>query len=857
MDPLFREPPSGPIMKYPPAFVGQAILVQPDGTLKPGGGGGPGGATFSDIFFVDAQSSIPAGNGSILTPFKLLASALAASAPNQVIYCTPEGYNAEGVLSTIPNAVALVGMGASGPNGFSLQGISSTHNLFLQNVTVSNAIPSNSSLSVVDSTIFGITGTGSTLRLTRVTNVGSIAGGTLVADDCTIVGSITLSGTAASFTNTVFFSAPVITFSGLAGTVKFDEQSLENFVAGGGTIVNGTIVTNTFNTVWFGPGLGGTTDDGVALQALVNSEASGRRRTIRFLPSNYYFSSYVDLPPGKTTMVGPGPGWTITASYPGMVQPLDAWLRFLNYGGSAGWLATQPHTTLINSVAKGDRTITVAGDVAGAIKAGAWMLIGHYPTQVVDVAPSGGNKLVTLWRPSRSVFDKDDPYNVVTPIDPAQAMSTLDFGVNGTMLTVPPTRSQRIFSLSRSFYSNIRNGVLKDDHLPQHVGSWDNCCVGCEVSDFTAQITRYPSEMSLGFWCCEGGDDCTAHDLQLDGLNLVGYWQGENCGIYKSTISLNKDGIGVVLTSGQGFDSQSCFVGNTRISGGKTAVSFTSNNGDVSRDPYTTPDCVFYEQTDAPILVAPQESFPSGGIFRPLVQGRIEALANIAFGLIRGANDLDFYESEFQVANLEAVCNSLGLYNLSYGVAPKYMRNVSITNISSFIGDTGNVARVHRWNDLRAKFTVANVYTLFSTLGGVSARRYVVDGFDVVGAAGLVASLSNSAVLEIIRGNCPSVTGLGQPANTGGTFRLRDTITMPTSKAAAAVLNVGTVILNGVTPVAYSFPDLKDTDNITVTVKTDGGTPGAAPRVKSIPGTGLSITGTALDTSTLQVAIGA
>lgn len=63
-------------------------------------------------------------------------------------------------------------------------------------------------------------------------------------------------------------------------------------------------------------------------------------------------------------------------------------------------------------------------------------------------------------------------------------------------------------------------------------------------------------------------------------------------------------------------------------------------------------------------------------------------------------------------------------------------------------------------------------------------------------------------------------------------------------------INEGIVVLNGSTPVAVAFTDMKTTDKVTLFRTTNGGTPGINPLVTINNGVGFSVTGAALDTST-------
>jgi hypothetical protein len=68
---------------------------------------------------------------------------------------------------------------------------------------------------------------------------------------------------------------------------------------------------------------------------------------------------------------------------------------------------------------------------------------------------------------------------------------------------------------------------------------------------------------------------------------------------------------------------------------------------------------------------------------------------------------------------------------------------------------------------------------------------------------------------------------------------------------AAVFSKTGTVVLNGATPVAIADTGLTANSILIFTLKTPGGTVGAYPNlVTATPGTGSTVAGTALDTST-------
>lgn len=82
--------------------------------------------------------------------------------------------------------------------------------------------------------------------------------------------------------------------------------------------------------------------------------------------------------------------------------------------------------------------------------------------------------------------------------------------------------------------------------------------------------------------------------------------------------------------------------------------------------------------------------------------------------------------------------------------------------------------------------------------------------------------------------------------------------TAPAAVIALGLLpiNVGTFIINGVTPVSVADVNVTASSVITSSLKTVGGTVGAVPAVKTItPGTGFTVAGTSSDTSTYSYQI--
>lgn len=76
------------------------------------------------------------------------------------------------------------------------------------------------------------------------------------------------------------------------------------------------------------------------------------------------------------------------------------------------------------------------------------------------------------------------------------------------------------------------------------------------------------------------------------------------------------------------------------------------------------------------------------------------------------------------------------------------------------------------------------------------------------------------------------------------------------SGGIALISSRGTVVINGVTPVTVANTNVTANSLIVFTLKTVGGTVGAIPRPATItPGTGFTVIGTALDSSTYNYGI--
>jgi hypothetical protein len=207
------------------------------------GGGGSGTlVNLSNVLFVDQGTSVALADqdGNIESPFATLVAGIAAATADDSIFLTPSSYFIEGLI-TVDKLLDLVGFGGSA----STAGITLTAGVTIITTDLSCigvlTVPATSFAYLTHGAVTGgITGDGS-INLNKMTVTGSVVASEVIANDSTIVGNITLSGTIARFNNTDLAGGTVITFSGAAGTVTMDGYTYHKWLLIPGTIVNGTI----------------------------------------------------------------------------------------------------------------------------------------------------------------------------------------------------------------------------------------------------------------------------------------------------------------------------------------------------------------------------------------------------------------------------------------------------------------------------------------------------------------------------------------------------------------------------------------------------------------------------------------
>ena len=161
---------------------------------------------------------------------------------------------------------------------------------------------------------------------------------------------------------------------------------------------------------------------------------------------------------------------------------------------------------------------------------------------------------------------------------------------------------------------------------------------------------------------------------------------------------------------------------------------------------------------------------------------------------------------------------------------------------------TGGKAKIDK---LHVKTSSADNVVLLEG-GTIEVRSSYVEG-----AAGgnAIANIGASLVVR----DSKLVGSSNGVANVGGFFSYSgldaEGCATPIATSGGGQNNIGTVTLNGATPVDYNFP-VRSTDPVVLTRKTAGGTPGPAPTYTVTAGTKVTVTGAAADTSIYTIEIG-
>lgn len=114
----------------------------------------------------------------------------------------------------------------------------------------------------------------------------------------------------------------------------------------------------------------------------------------------------------------------------------------------------------------------------------------------------------------------------------------------------------------------------------------------------------------------------------------------------------------------------------------------------------------------------------------------------------------------------------------------------------------------------------------------------------------------NAASMDLPIGQNAPQNAVVNNLTVNGTANLPPASITPAAVNAAIQTSLGTVTLNGATPVVVADAAITANSIVIFTLKTPGGTVGAYPAIQTItPGTGFHVAGTALDTSTYNYVV--
>jgi hypothetical protein len=212
--------------------------------------------------WVDQNTETPVDlrNGSIDFPFATIADAVAVVTTSSVIHVARGDYSAE-MIDTV-NDLTIVGPGNSPlilPN-FNNPNSDVQINLYLEDATFVSSITGDINV-VADRVNFQAPLACIVLSAKRSNFSSSISpGGPLSLADCTIGGNINCGDTTISITKSSFIATSAIAFTGSAGVLTLDGETLQSYVHRQCTTSNGTVSLPRFDApVWtaYSPGITG------------------------------------------------------------------------------------------------------------------------------------------------------------------------------------------------------------------------------------------------------------------------------------------------------------------------------------------------------------------------------------------------------------------------------------------------------------------------------------------------------------------------------------------------------------------------------------------------------------------------
>lgn len=295
----------------------------------------------STIVFLDKQTLVPVvlQKGSMQAPFSTMLAALAACPSSGVIYVVPEDYSGEGGLA-ISKDVSIKSAGGELVPNFAAFNIAANKFLTLDKIAVAGNIdlPATAGLTLVNGTIVtgditdtGLTG-GGLLRIvdSTVGGFGALAVAGLNANDSAVLSpTVNVSGVSVVLSDVQFGPPPTYTFTGAPGTLYLYDGTYKRWLAAGGAVVHGTIVTDAdqdvnLSTVMFVdkntpvpvPNQNGNVESPFA--SVLAAVAAAPDATTLYLDQESYVAEGAVAPAGKSLQfetMGVGAGRSAIASF--------------------------------------------------------------------------------------------------------------------------------------------------------------------------------------------------------------------------------------------------------------------------------------------------------------------------------------------------------------------------------------------------------------------------------------------------------------------------------------------------------------------------------------------------------------
>lgn len=370
-----------------------------------------------------------------------------------------------------------------------------------------------------------------------------------------------------------------------------------------------------------------------------------------------------------------------------------------------------------------------------------------------------------------------------------------------------------------SFLDNTINGGI-------NIGGTNNrvernnitCGTGYSYSQYCVQVTE---PLSINHW------------VRNNNFDLLGNSSNSS---YATLLDFNASGGGIPATNTQ--DGTFHFTGNTvsyYITNGTVADVFLVN----ARNGGSTAE-INLDFTNNTFALTGADTDTARGVLVNSVSG--SDWTNVDISGTRGNVSFNIQDT----VNVTAANNTLSVSGADYtssSAALAVNGATGVVSISDFVGVGGNDGAIK--------------------VDGTAAPTVIINGVSTVDSAFAAATVTVDSGPSAANGATVSITNYQLPGTNGAiaVTNLANCLTLGGGRATTYTLgvacrNFGTVTLNGATPVNVSNAYVTANSSITFTLKTVGGTVGAAPAIQTItPGTGFTVQGTALDTSVYNYTI--